>query len=301
MTSIHDLPIEIVIQILLDIDPLGVSRFSRTCRAYRSLVYDPPNANYFWRRLYFRQDLDDPRICYNELGNLIYDPSDGAPVEINWMERLQKFIRARTVVTIPEFCRHERGEREEIYRNLVDAVKELPPLDDDEDSQSLTAAYVASLLVRSRFLDTEFWEDALPLATRQLRAQLHTYFGISKYDLNPGVLSAARGAIYALRNWKPSNFYGPYHLDGSGTVDWEMMRKIHLVMSMNILPDDALERVKDDKYLVYHMSLVFCQAWIPKGVVLDKVEDWAGVTGTWFCSFCFIDHRVLLGEWFSST
>ncbi|KAK7681650.1 hypothetical protein QCA50_015384 [Cerrena zonata] len=299
MASVQDLPIEIIQQILLEADPLDVASFSRTCHAYHSIIYDPPNSTSFWRELYLRQPLDDPRKCYNELGNPVYNDTDPSNIVVDWKGRLQRFTRAKTVVNVPGLCRIENGERREIYRTLVDAIREMPPMrDDDDDSHSLTAAYVASLLVGSRFLDNDRWLDALDLEERQLRARLHTYFGITQQDLFLPHLSEARGAVYALRSWKPENFYGPFFKDRSGRVDWEMMLHIHLVMSMHVCIalglTDWKERIQNGRYFVYPMSLVFCQAWIPRGLVVDEVEDWAGVTGIWDCAFCFIDHRELL-------
>lgn len=298
MAGIQDLPIEIIHQILLEADPLDIASFSCTCLSYHSIIYDPPNSTSFWRELYLRQPLNDPRICYNELGNPIYSSTNGSYVNIDWKGRLQRFVRARTVINSPEVCRLHRDERREIYRTLVNALKELPPLDGDDDNQSLTAAYVASVLAGSRFLDKDLWSDALDFGERQLRARLHTYFGLTLQDLDRPRLSEARGVVYALRNWKRENFYGPFLKDRNmrGEVDWELMLQIQLVMSMHIIPVQAEEWIKSGKYMVYPMSLVFCQAWIPRGVVLDEVEDWAGVTGLWDCSFCFIDHRELLGR-----
>jgi hypothetical protein len=81
-------------------------------------------------------------------------------------------------------------------------------------------------------------------------------------------------------------------MDGSGRVNWEHLKAVHHVVSIHVVEDDEPESLER-----FPMSLAFTQ------IVAAPVEgevavegDWAGVTGTWHCAFCFCDHRVLGGK-----
>ncbi|CAL1712181.1 unnamed protein product [Somion occarium] len=281
MAVIQDLPLELIQQLLLELDPLDVANVSQTCTTYAALVYDPHGIS-FWRELYLRQPFDDPRTCYTELGDPVGPP-------IDWKTRLKRIIRARTVVNDPSKCRID--ERRQVYQTLLDMVREIPPTNSDAE-QSLNAAYVVSLLDGREFLDLEScWTEPLDREERQIRARIHTYFGLTAKDLQQPRRTEARGQVYAMRNYKPLNFYGPFLKDGSARVDWEMMSHIHLVMSIHVVPPIIYDGFR---YIIYPMCLPYCQSEIPRGIDLDKEVDWAGITGTWKCSFCFIDHRELL-------
>ncbi|KAI0079484.1 hypothetical protein K474DRAFT_1659074 [Panus rudis PR-1116 ss-1] len=276
MVSIEDLSPEIIEQILLELDPLDVAAFSQTCREYASQIYDPSN-ELFWRKLYLNQPLDDPRECITELGY----PVDS---KIQWRQRLQRIIRARTIVENPDRCHPD--ERTTIVETLLSLALELPPTHGEE--LSLNSAYLVTLLRGGKFIDSPLWVPSPE--EKQLRARLHTYFGLTTLDFRHRRRTETRGTVYALRNYKRENFYGPFLPDESGRVDWELTQCIHHVMSMHIVPPS----LGDAGFVTYAMSLPFCLSLMPPDNDLDNVEDWAGITGQWLCSFCFIDHRELL-------
>jgi hypothetical protein len=48
--------------------------------------------------------------------------------------------------------------------------------------------------------------------------------------------------------------------------------------------------------VIYPMTLPLCQLIIPKAVNLDQEKDWAGVSGKWTETYCFMDHHELLED-----
>ena len=111
MPAITDLPLDVLEQIILLLDPLEVAATSRTCSAFYAYIYSSPDTERLWRTLYLSQPLDDPRKCSDHLGY----PCDGA---IDWRDRLQRTIRARTIIVDPSKCRPE--ERCTVLRTLLD-------------------------------------------------------------------------------------------------------------------------------------------------------------------------------------
>lgn len=193
-------------------------------------------------------------------------------VDLDWRGRLQKIIRARTVVQNPGLCRE--GERREILETLLGLVRETRPAKygTSEDSVSLNLGWLAGVLRGGAFID--FLDDSqrsqpsrdpqLSIEERQLIGELRTHFGLTKSDFRANKKGDSRGQVYAMRNYRASNDYGPYLKDGSGKVDWNLVDKIHHVMSMHIVPTPLnVDGDGEDKYIIYEMSLPFCQSEIP--------------------------------------
>ncbi|KAI0783154.1 hypothetical protein C8Q75DRAFT_785132 [Abortiporus biennis] len=291
MAQFSDLPPEIVEQILLELDPLDVDSVSRTCKAYAFQIYDPSN-HVFWRSLFLAQPVDDLRQCVDSLGRPI------PPTSINWMKSLQRFIRARIVINRDIHCSPEEGM--EIIKTLLGLATIMRPAHNaDSDPLSLNPAWLVSHLNDGyKFLDNPLWEPSEEELV--LRAKFRTFYGLTFNDYRPRELTKSRALVYTMRNYRPINDYGPYLRDGSGRVDWQLLRSIHHVMSMHIVPpsptdiDNDNGKTIDHGFTIYPMSIPFCQGIIPSGLDLDKEQDWAGITGLWQCSFCFVDHRDLL-------
>ncbi|KAJ8483358.1 hypothetical protein ONZ51_g4756 [Trametes cubensis] len=146
------------------------------------------------------------------------------------------------------------------------------------------------MLRGSTLLEHDEWE--LSAEERQLRARLHTYFGLTARDFQHEHRTASRAFVYAMRNYKYDNDFGPFMMDGSGRVNWVHIRAIHHVMSMHIVP--TTEETENAEFNLFPMSMPWTQSIIPGDMELDQEQDWAGVTGRWQCSFCFVDHRELL-------
>jgi len=279
MAFLRDLPPEILELILLESDPIDIASFSKTCSAHYLYIYEPDN-KLFWQRLYLRFPLDDLRKCIDPLGK---------PLQVqlsDWKTRLQRFIRARTIISDPTLCRVD--ERTNVLRTLLDLVRNVPTTTENDIDPALNHVWLAATLGSGSFFDTLDW-PVLTQEQSQLLAALHTHFGLTAGDYTPVRKIRSHKTVYTLANYKEENDFGPYWDDGSGRVNWELLVCIHHVMAMHVAPPEA-----SDLFTIFRMSLPFCQSVIPRGMDLDVEEDWAGVTGSWLCSFCFCDHRELL-------
>ncbi|KAI0335715.1 hypothetical protein GY45DRAFT_1316414 [Cubamyces sp. BRFM 1775] len=281
MAKLDDLPVEVLEQILLLLDPVDVAQFSQTCSQYYALLYHDPEDQHLWRGLYLQQPFDDLRQCYTPLGRPLQ--------KIDWKTHLQRIIRARTILTNVSACRPE--ERCTILQTLIDMVSNIPPVrHTDVIDISMNHVWATAMLRGSTLLEHDEWE--LSAEERQLRARLHTYFGLTARDFQHEHRTASRAFVYAMRNYKYDNDFGPFMMDGSGRVNWVHVRAIHHVMSMHIVP--TTEETENAEFNLFPMSMPWTQSIIPRDMELDQEQDWAGVTGRWQCSFCFVDHRELL-------
>ncbi|KAI0372338.1 hypothetical protein BV20DRAFT_964483 [Pilatotrama ljubarskyi] len=281
MAKLGDLPIEVVEHILLLLDPVDVAQFSQTCSAYHALLYGNPEDQHLWRELYLRQPFDDLRHCYTPLGRPLRN--------IDWRSKLQGIMRARAILTKVSACRPD--ERCAVLQTLINFVSNVPPVTHpDVIELSMNHVWAAAMLRDSDLIEHTEWE--LSPQERQLRARLHTYFGLTPRDFQHEHRTASRAFVYAMRHYKYDNDFGPFMMDGSGRVNWVHLRAIHHVMSMHIVPET--EETTSAEFNLFPMSMPWTQSIIPHNINLDEEQDWAGVTGKWQCSFCFVDHRELL-------
>lgn len=137
---------------------------------------------------------------------------------------------------------------------------------------------------------------SLLMNQRKSGAKLHTHFGITPQDMKASARAVSRAYCYDFRNYNWENHFGPFLPDGSGKVNWIHMQALHHVVSRHILDlgDSDLEQ---DCMFIFPLSMPFCQPIIPEVEENSNIlEDWAGVAGPWTCSYCFCDHRELLGS-----
>ncbi|KAA1474744.1 hypothetical protein DENSPDRAFT_866612 [Dentipellis sp. KUC8613] len=292
-TSAAWIPLEIIEQILLELDPLDVAPFIQTCRTF-DLAFARSPDQHFWRQLYLRQPFDDPRTCLTPLGYKV--PADS----IHWRHDLQRIIRARSVAGDPSLCRPH--ERVAVLQTFIDLATHIPPATSTSSDPSMNLLWIAATLRGGALLDHELWD--LSDEEKQLRAQLHTYFGLTPRDAKTLRKIEARGYVYNMSHYTFANGFGPYLAedeekregatadDGQGLrVNWVHVQALHHDVSMhlvNLTEDDPFE------YAIYPMSMPYCQSLIPESVDMETTRDWAGIEGLWHCAFCFIDHRELL-------
>ncbi|KAH9936501.1 uncharacterized protein B0H18DRAFT_974101 [Fomitopsis serialis] len=283
MPAITDLPLDVLEQIILELDPLDVAAISQTCSAFSTYIYSSSDTERLWRTLYLSQPLDDLRKCYDQLGNPHAGPVD-------WMRHLQRAIRARTIIGDPAKCRPE--ERCIVLQTLLDLVGNLPPSPSFlSEDLSLNLVWLAALLRGGTLLSHELWEPSEE--ERQLRSRLHAYYGLTTADYRAENLKQSRAYVYDMRRYTWGNDFGPYSMDGSGRVNWEHVQAVHHLMSMQVVPPQEDADGEQTVFTIFPLSLPYCQSIIPADVDLGQ-EDWAGVAGSWQCSFCFCDHRQLL-------
>lgn len=280
-----DLPLDLLELIVLELDPLDVATISQTCSACYVYIYHSSDTERLWRILYLSQPLDDPRTCYDHLGY----PRTG---KVDWMAALKRVIRARTVVGDPSKCKPE--ERCTVLQTLLDIVCILPPAPSFfSDDLSLNLVWIAALLRRGSFLDHKLWEPTEE--EQQLRSRLHAHYGLITADYRPESLTKSRAYVYNMSRYTWGTDFGPY--TGSGGVNWEHVQAIHHVMSMQVVPPQEDAEGEQTVFTIFPLSLPYCQRIIPENVDFAQEKDWAGVTGSWQCSFSFCDHRQLLGTY----
>jgi len=169
-------------------------------------------------------------------------------------------------------------------------------------SSNTAAAAVSSLNLRwisvvlqHGFIDRveEEMMTSLTFAERQLLSRLHCCYGLTEKDMEPQARVKSRVYVYTMRNYQPENDYGP--LLSNGAVNWEHMQALHHVVSMHLV--DLNEA--GTEFPSFPMSLPQTQIVIPVGPDgeegKENQEDWVGLKGSWIISFCFCNHRDLIG------
>ncbi|KAI9508422.1 hypothetical protein F5148DRAFT_913787 [Russula earlei] len=273
------IPLEIVEQVLLILDPLDVAAFSQTCKSFYNLVYHSSD-NHLWRALYLAQPLDDPRLSVTPR---LYR----VPIEsIDWKGSLQAIIRTRTVLTDPSKCRP--GEREAILRTLIKLLRGAAPAPTfGAHARSANLIWLVSMLRDGVFLNTH----GCTAAEKQMRSYLLVHLGLTPHDAANMNKAAALAVVYNMRNYRYDCDFGPFMSDCSGRVNWVHLLAIHRTIAMHLVD------LRDDEPFVFPLipiSMPYCQSVIPPGLDLSKERDWAGVEGLWHCTYSFMDHRELL-------
>lgn len=296
------LPPELIDEILLSFDPFDIAQLSQTCRSFRSHIYNDDRDDALWRGLYLSQPYDDPRLCLTQDGR--------ERAKVDWRGELQRILRARSVINDVRLCKP--NELSKVLETLIDMISFVPPiflpgvspsninwtsaLGAKEPSSNLV--WVADIL-RHGFLDHIKTRPGLTERDKQLLAKLHTYYGLTNGDTTRKSRVASWAYVYNMRNYRWENDFGPYTPEGvRGGVNWEHMQAIHHVMSRHVV---ALNEGEDFEYATYEMSMPYTQISIPRGLDLAKERDWAGITGIWKASFCFVDHRDLIGTFLLTT
>ena len=284
---ITELPSEIIEEILVQCDPIEVAKAAQTCSALRTLIYDSQDSK-LWRELYLVEPLDDLRKCVSEHGH---------PAQVEWKRNLQRIIRARRIAANPSLLKP--GELEEVLQTFLKMILYHSPWSSSTASvPSLNLRWLSAVLQHDNFIDQVEEMTSLTFAERQLLSRLHCYYGLTEKDMEHQARVNSRVYVYTLRNYQPENEYGP--LLSNGGVNWEHMQALHHVVSMHLV--DLAEG--EIAFLTFPMSLPKMQIVIPEGSDRDgeeeekNKEDWVGLGGSWIMSFCFCDHRDLLGEYF---
>ena len=286
--SLQDLPVELIERIHVDLDPVDVAAVAQCCRLTRSIVYEQSD-QFFWKSLFLAQLYDDPRKCTSLDGEPYFSDN------FSWESELKQRIRARTVVKDATRVRAE--ERLSILKTLISMVVHTPPASPAYNSSEISRNLIsmATVLRQPSFFDL-FAKEAVHVDEPLLLAQLHTYHGSSPKDFESTEQAKSRAEVYDLRNYNDSNDWGPFIPGSGGAINWLRIRAIQNVMSSHVVSHDP---ETGQIPIISPLSLPFCQTQIhpPSDESLQSgINDWAGVEGFWQCSFCFCDHRDLIGE-----
>lgn len=288
MTTIADLTLEIIDCILFALDPLDVACISQTSRFFHEIIYGPLNRQ-FWRGLYLAQPLDDPRRTVTRLGSRRDD--------IDWKGELQRIMRARTVIKHPTVCRRE--EPCQVLRTCIDFITNLPPISSHDSAGEISrnVRWIQHLLGDGAFLERESWK-ALSEEEEQLLSRLHALFGLTRRDLDPEGRRASQAFVYSLRHHTAQRAYGPFMPDGSMRVDWVFVWILMHDLGMLLVDTDGED---GESFYVCPLNILFCQSIIPRGLDLDKEDDWACMEGLWSVRYGFMDHREFIRRFLISS
>ncbi|EJD00245.1 uncharacterized protein FOMMEDRAFT_127734 [Fomitiporia mediterranea MF3/22] len=281
--TLLDLPPEIIESILLFAGPIDTARFSQTCRALYSLVYESED-QHLWRALFLAEEtFDDPRKCTNSFG----DPLLHYEEPVDWQDELKRRVRAQTVISNPA-CFRNNDELLQVLETVVSMVIQTPSASYQYTSEEISRNLVWLAARRELGDFLEYFRarrNSLLHEIRQLVAKLHTHVGHTAPDFSLERCVDTRAFVYDMRNYSEANGWGPFQ--SNGEVNWEHLLAVQHVMGMHIVAPEDASPVGNQVLSL----LPYCQTQLPK----HQLEgDWAGVDGLWSCSFCFIDHRELL-------
>ncbi|PBL00933.1 hypothetical protein ARMGADRAFT_1160200 [Armillaria gallica] len=275
-TTLFVIPPEIIQHILAFCHPLGVSAFSRTCRAAYNVVYSP-NDQYLWRELIIHH-FDDPRKS-------LRCTTSSIPLCYDWKMELQRRMMSSSIAL------NARGVSDDQLRfaleTFISIIDDASPIPRSQAVPSNGLRWLACLLHQSRILYRQ-----PPQELKQLVARLSVYFLFSDADedeeyalISSGRRNESRCFAYDLRNYNMGNNWGPYLRDGS--VNWLHVQHLMTVIWANLA--DLPERWKNVRPSV---GLEATRAFSAPDIASQR--DWAGVEGTWRRYVCFMDYRFVV-------
>lgn len=277
--NLADIPSETIEAILIHCSPYDLSAFARTSRAYRAIVYE--GDQHLWRSVFPDCKVDDPRNCVDHLDRPILT----SDVEFDWRGEVQRILRVRGVARDP--ARRARAqEAHAILRTLLDISERYARLD-------LISSTAGEFSLNTKFLlrclppILEYNGWGLSDTEMEMRARLHTLYGLTRSDRRPESRRDSRAFVYDLRRYSVHNDFGPFIPDGSGRVNWTHMRAIQHVMAMHV--DQGAGAVSSDLSAFACQPLDHAPQYGGNGV-----QDWAGVDGMWNVAFACCDQRALM-------
>ena len=292
------LPQEVAELILTFAHPTDVARISQTCRNMHDLVYKTDH--YLWRTMYLCYSFDHPSSSSLYVGDAIYS--------FDWKAELQKRVRAEIYFSRP------RGPSTELADALETLLRVVATAADHSDTieESCNLSWVSRILASASLFTLP--NEELDDRTRQLRAQLRSYFVLS-YNETPVEQSEtlralrlqSRCYIYSLQNYDGRNRWGPFIITNEGHVspDWVHIDHIVNVVTFNVrerATQDALSEmmftagpatgnVPVDNDLCPKWNLQMTRAYSAPRSSERKPHDWAGAEGVWRRFVSLMDYR----------
>jgi hypothetical protein len=288
---------ELLELIVLQCDPVDISRLARTCAQLRALVYAPTDGH-LWREFHLGI-FDDPRLRQplklEHRGTASQRPYD-------WRANLQKRIAARQELKRAALNLTTPGEMlsDETLRTLLDIVHTTAPAGpvpgpaaELSDMKMITTSpspldpsrslsWLSELLVP--VIDAATWRppdwpviaDKVPESVH-LRSRLLVYFGHASSYLTHALRTNARVSVYSWSSYSSASYWGPFMPDHSWRVNWYAMDSLMVVILMNLEEDEEFLPPVSTKMPPRGLEATRPGFWNSQG------EDWAGVTGHWRC------------------
>lgn len=278
--------IQILLEVLVLLDPAEVSAFSQSCRYAHEFCNPHPM---LWKNLFLR--IFDP------------PPIHRASAQYDFEGVLKNRIRGKNAV--------RRAQRQEDPLQLLSTTAVLDLFSDmarvAADENSPNARFLSDLFpVDSPFV-AQFLNaaNAQALSSRQLRstvvptreelsiAQFQTWYGPTKHSFSSANLARGIRRVYVMDNYTPATNYGTF-LDDNLTVDWVSLDAVRNIVLDNI--DDA--RQSEDwaaRPNTNPLHVPGRDSWrdtIRSGAGPRVGRDWAGVSLNWVGSYCFADWQV---------
>ncbi|KAK1755999.1 hypothetical protein QBC47DRAFT_299537 [Echria macrotheca] len=295
MVLLTQLPPEIILNILGNLDPDDLGRVPRCCRLLRNFI---KGNGLLYKSVYYHT-LDAP-------------PSDAA---LNWEQEIQDLVRLQRVCRSSTTDKHaelrfvhdtvtrilknastgaSRAVRSETYPSSSRNVALLTGLFQDESNREAFLSR-SFLFERARGIANRFGNR--PREEHQLSARLHSLYGMPQLRRGMGrtrstsMYPFACSKVYDLREYSRATRWGPFMNDGSERVDWEKVEAILLVLRANIKGKGL------DSFPIFSnlWNTPFAGSWPGSYVAWPSTErselerqDPYDVSGTWMRVVCFL-------------
>ena len=315
-----ELPPEVQLDVLKFLRATDILAFARTCQKARALA-TPDNVS-LWRCA-FLHDFDDPaeRLAQELRFHDANDERQLVKGGVDWYmllkRRLQVFkalanhefnsedlthdIIAETILDVLDTA---SGERTETSPKLsLISSRNMSWIDNSSDRSFEKGCnlFIAGYQ-GSRAHEQDILSVLVPLPfhrhfTRSVArfdrpprsdaiSRLHVLFGLTKDEEHSRKsMAAARRLVYDMSLASPDTDYGPFHLDGSGKINWQLLEAITVVVGRNVrqCARGVIELPKGLSYALPYLTAI--DENVP--------HDWAGVTGSWYGTYCFLDYQDL--------
>ena len=304
-------------QVFSFLEAADVVAYGLTCSKAHRLIIPSEERNTLWKGV-FLNSYDDPAHSREALPETARKPYKDLDKEWDWYARLRERKGITRLINSdkPVSFKEDYTEAVRILLDIIETAKTGPTKAelargirrqiDDRQSRNLDVLAQLSYsgrrnlerIIHARHLETLI--DVQPRSygrpvTRSTSviqqpdslARLHLLFGMTEMEQNnaPRLQGHGRRLVYDWSLTGPSTDYGPFNLNGSGKVNWQLLEGICSTISRNFY------RCADGRIIMpegFHYS-------IPYRTLDDPTvpEDWAGAQGAWLGTYAFLDYADL--------
>lgn len=282
------LPTELTEQVLSATSPVDVLRFSQVSKA--AAIH--ASSSHLWSILFRNTPFDAP-----------------ASPDFDFRTQLIRRTKAKKWATTSQ----DSQQHAFVLQCFTDIIQDvlLSTLSEQNCTPSLDLQWVADACAQAPFL------EAKPVPSNTfLHSRLRSFLAHSLTPLSNLLDSTAlhiqrpelinpverrtksRTQVYDLRNYRPDNSWGPYLVDGK--INWVHIEALINVILYNLT---TIPKPHASSSAPPHppLGLDALKAYSAPGTCPSKVDDWAGVEGTWRRYVSFMDYRDLYAFNFSPT